>query len=76
MKYFINTNGKDPMRDRVARKIVSAMAKKGHTNGPLDNKIKFVLNLTDLENPKPFHRRSYTIFVVSLAALKKTTQQT
>lgn len=73
MKFAVNRNGVDPVRDRIADAIVSELEQNGHTIAKLEDGVKFVLNLTDIDSPKPFHRRSHVVFVVSIAALKKQT---
>jgi ribulose-5-phosphate 4-epimerase/fuculose-1-phosphate aldolase len=72
MKFAVVKNGTDPVRDRVADAIVQELERQGHTADDPENGIQFVLNLTDLKSPKPFHRRSQAVFVVSLAVLKES----
>ncbi len=71
MKFAVVGNGSDPVRDSVATAIVKELKRRGHQRTQATNGVKFVLNLTDVESPKPFHRRSQKVFVVSLATLHR-----
>lgn len=71
MKFALVGNGQDAARDEVAASIVRELERRGHHRTPATNGARFVINLTDVESPKPFHRRSQKVFVVSLATLDR-----
>lgn len=67
MKFAINHNGADPLLDRFAAGVVNELKNKGHEITTSQNGAGFVLNLTDINSPKSYHRRSQAVFVVSMA---------
>jgi ribulose-5-phosphate 4-epimerase/fuculose-1-phosphate aldolase len=69
MNFSINYNGSVPARDSVLRDIVSELESHGHGVVPLSGELKFILNMTTLENPNTVHRKTPDEFVVSLMAL-------
>jgi ribulose-5-phosphate 4-epimerase/fuculose-1-phosphate aldolase len=69
MKFAVVENGQDAVRDKVAASIVRELERRGHHRTPASNGARFVINLTDVVSPRPFHRRSQKVFVVSLATL-------
>jgi ribulose-5-phosphate 4-epimerase/fuculose-1-phosphate aldolase len=71
MKFAVVGNGEDAVRDTVAAAVVTELERRGHERAPADNGVKFVVNLIDVETPRPFHRRSQTVFVVSLATIAR-----
>jgi ribulose-5-phosphate 4-epimerase/fuculose-1-phosphate aldolase len=66
MKFAVIRNDTNPLRDKIAEEIINECLQHGHQlTNPEDN-IKFVLNLTGIESPQFFRRRSQAIFVFSL----------
>jgi ribulose-5-phosphate 4-epimerase/fuculose-1-phosphate aldolase len=74
MKFAVVGNGCDPERDKVATAIVEELERRGHQRSPATNGVRFVINLTDVGSPRPFHRRSQKVFVVSLATMGRQTE--
>lgn len=68
MKFTVIQNTSDPFRDRVADDLANACIAEGHVFSPTRDGIQFVLNLTDLDAPKAFLRRSQSVFVFSIVA--------
>ncbi len=54
------------VRDQLEQLITSTLLFKGHQMVSSDKQINFVLNLTDINSPKIFKRKSRSIFVISL----------
>jgi ribulose-5-phosphate 4-epimerase/fuculose-1-phosphate aldolase len=71
MKFAIHKNGIDPVRDRIADTIVTELKNNGLDLTSMENGANFVLNLTNIDEPIPFRRKSQAVFVVSLAAINK-----
>jgi diaminopimelate decarboxylase/ribulose-5-phosphate 4-epimerase/fuculose-1-phosphate aldolase len=71
LRFAVLRTDADPIRDRIADEIVARFESRGHTLATLDDDIDWVLNLTDAEAPRAFKRRSRTVFVVSLVALRE-----
>lgn len=74
MKFAVVQNGVNAARDRVADSIVNTLVCRGHTPASVEDGVKFVLNLTDTKDPKPFHRKHHSMFVVSLVVLDAPTE--
>ena len=68
MKFAVIKNGLNPKRDEIAEGIVEACLEHGHELGAADNGVRFVLNLTDTDDPQLFRRRAQSVFVFSLVA--------
>jgi len=68
MKFSIVTDGKDPIRDRVAEEIINQFREHGHELSSSSNGINFVLNSTDAAHPRAGRRRSQSVFVISLVS--------
>ncbi len=68
MKFAIQTSGKQALRDRIAQAVIAEFKRRGHELAPMEEKVKFVLNLTDLTSPEAFQRKSQAEYVVSLVA--------
>jgi len=66
MKFAVIKDDANPVRDGIARALVQTCVDHGHEVSTPDNGIRFVLNLTDTENPRIFRRRAQNIFVFSL----------
>ncbi len=66
MKFAVLKNGDNPFRDKFAGELVDVCIKQGHEiSSDLDD-VNFVLNLTNLENPRSFRRKSKSVFVISI----------
>jgi ribulose-5-phosphate 4-epimerase/fuculose-1-phosphate aldolase len=69
MRFAVAKTGEDALRDRLAEGIVQAFVSHGHElAGEDDPDVRFVLNLADAKNPRPYRRRSRAIFVATLVA--------
>lgn len=71
MKFSVITHGVSPLRDKIAEAVTQKFIEHGHEKTSPENNIQFVLNLTDVDDPKFFRRRSQSIFVFSLVAVEK-----
>lgn len=71
MKFSVIKHGVNPLRDTIAEEIIQKFIEHGHEKTSPENNIQFVLNLTDVDDPKFFRRRSQSIFVFSLVAVEK-----
>lgn len=60
------TNESIPLRDNFAQKLADKFIKKGNTLVNNLEEINFVFNLTSIENPRIFRRKSKSIFVISI----------
>jgi ribulose-5-phosphate 4-epimerase/fuculose-1-phosphate aldolase len=66
MKFIVNKTDDDPVRDRSAYRIIDEFISQGHQICP-DNEIaKFVFNLTSIEAPRAYRRKSPEELVVSV----------
>jgi ribulose-5-phosphate 4-epimerase/fuculose-1-phosphate aldolase len=66
MRFAVIKQDSSPVRDAIAQAIVQECLDHGHELSSADNGVRFVLNLTDTENPRIFRRRAQNIFVFSL----------
>lgn len=66
MKFAVLKNGENEFRDRFAEEIADVCIKQGHVISYDINDVNFVLNLTTLENPRAFRRKSKSVFVISV----------
>ena len=71
MKFAVNQPNGNSLRDRIAEEIIAKLQQNGHTIAPMEAGAKFVLNLTNIDAPQPFQRKSQAVFVVSLAVLDR-----
>jgi len=69
MKFAVIKNDSDPKRDRLAEALVQKCLDLGHEVGSPEDGIQFVLNLTGVERPFLFRRKSQTIFIFSLVVV-------
>ncbi|MEE9289028.1 MAG: class II aldolase/adducin family protein [Bacteroidota bacterium] len=69
MKFAVIRNGSNSKLNDLADGIVRACLAHGHEISSETNGVRFVLNLTNVEAPRAFRRRSQSIFVVSLVAM-------
>lgn len=65
MKFSVIKNGTDQLRDFVAEAAIEACIRNGNEYVLNGEKINFVLNLTTIEQPYVFRRKSKNVFVVS-----------
>jgi ribulose-5-phosphate 4-epimerase/fuculose-1-phosphate aldolase len=72
MKFAVLQNGNDPLRDRIVGELVQSFCMRGHEISSPSNGVKFVINLTDTESPRGFHRKSQSIFVISVVTAENT----
>jgi ribulose-5-phosphate 4-epimerase/fuculose-1-phosphate aldolase len=68
MRFTVNRNGEDALRDRLAGRIVEAFRARGHAEVGAADAPAFVLNLTALDAPRPARRRNPSSFVVSMVS--------
>jgi ribulose-5-phosphate 4-epimerase/fuculose-1-phosphate aldolase len=68
MKFAITNDGVDPVRDEVVDAIVGAFLSHGHRISNDGDGINFILNVTDIESPRPGRRRSQSVFIISVVA--------
>jgi hypothetical protein len=71
MKFVVIKRNINPIRDHLANKIVKACQAAGHKLTTSENHAKFVFNLTNVELPLVFRRRSHTIFVLSMVFIEQ-----
>ena len=71
MKFAVNKGDTDEARDEIAQAIINELKQRGHTVAPVEDKVKFVLNLVNMDALEAFKRKSQAEFVVSLAVLNK-----
>jgi len=69
MKFAVTRNGSNPARDRVADELVRTCIARGHQLSLPGNGVQFVLNLTEMASPRPFRRRSRSVFVFSIVSV-------
>lgn len=66
MKFAVIKNGSKYFRDKIADELLTTLIEKGNVLSDNINEVNFVLNLTDVENPKWFRRKSKSVFVISI----------
>ena len=71
MKYAIQFNGQDTVRDRIAEELSAALAKNGYTRVPMEEKLEFILNWTTFDNPPAVIRKAQSEFVISIATVRQ-----
>jgi ribulose-5-phosphate 4-epimerase/fuculose-1-phosphate aldolase len=71
MKFAVLKNCENSFRDEVANSVINSFIQHGHEISSEKNGIQFVLNLTDLETPFVFKRRSKSVFVISIIDARK-----
>ena len=71
MKFALNQSDTDSVRDQIAQAIITELKQHGHSIAAIEGKVKFVLNLTNMDTPEAFKRKSQAEFVVSLTVLHK-----
>ncbi len=73
MTYTISTQGHDPLRDSVAASLAASFEAHGARRTEDVNGLQFVLNLTSTAAPRPYRRRSQSVFVISIVTLPTAT---
>ncbi|MBN1273878.1 MAG: class II aldolase/adducin family protein [Candidatus Aminicenantes bacterium] len=66
MKFSVIKHDNNPLRDKIAESFIKKCIQHGHELSPPENGVKFVLNLTGIDNPQFFRRNTKNIFVFSL----------
>jgi ribulose-5-phosphate 4-epimerase/fuculose-1-phosphate aldolase len=66
MKFSVIKNGIDPVSDNIAESIIQKFLEHGDQLSDDVNEIQFVLNLTAVDHPNIYRRRSQSVFVISL----------
>lgn len=72
MKFAVIKHDKNPLRDKIADSFIKRCIQHGHELSLPENGVKFVFNLTDVDNPRFFRRNSKNIFVFSLVTAKNS----
>lgn len=73
MKFAIIKDGDDLLRDNFADKLAETFIDCGHELCVAPENVQFILNLTSVENPKYFRRKSKYISVISIVVEKNDT---
>jgi len=66
MKFAVIKNGTDLVRDDIAGTIITKFIEHGDERSENLDEVHFVLNLTDVNHPNVYRRRSQNVFVISL----------
>ena len=66
MKFAVIKNGTDRVRDNLAESITAKFIEHGGELSENLIEVQFVLNLTTVDNPHVYRRRSRNVFVISL----------
>lgn len=66
MTYTIISNGRDSIRDRIVDALSYEFGVRGHVCTSETRGLQFVLNMTDTDNPRPYRRRSQSVFAISI----------
>ena len=69
MKFAVQKNGSNEVRDRVAEGVVETFKQHGHELTTYSEGTNFLLNITDIGIPKVGWRKTYATFVVSVVAI-------
>jgi len=72
MNFAFIKNSNNPLGETIAHQICKTFQKHGHRLSKNEDKIKFVLNLTDANYPQYFRRKSKAVFVISLIVVNGT----
>ncbi len=70
MKFAIKKNTYSPLLDEITNELIPAFGTKGHELSPTIDGVQFVLNLTEVESPVAFMRRSQSVFVFSFVVVE------
>ncbi|VAX24536.1 hypothetical protein MNBD_IGNAVI01-3093 [hydrothermal vent metagenome] len=68
MKFSIIKNGVHTLRDSFAEKLAETFIDHGHELSESPDNVQFILNLTSIENPKYYRRKSKYIAVITIVA--------
>ncbi|UCG30990.1 MAG: class II aldolase/adducin family protein [candidate division WOR-3 bacterium] len=74
MKFAVNRADIDPARDKIGEAIIKEFEEQGHVVAPIEDRVKFVLNLVNMSDLEAFKRKSQAEFVVSLVALDRNVE--
>jgi ribulose-5-phosphate 4-epimerase/fuculose-1-phosphate aldolase len=66
MKFTVIRNSSDPLSEQLADELTRVFVAEGHVFSPTRDGIQFALNLTSLDAPKAYLRRSQSVFVFSI----------
>jgi len=69
MRYAVLENGSQSLRDRVVAGLRPALARHGHEEIPTSERAEFLLNLTNVDDPRPVRRRAQGVHVVTMCGL-------
>lgn len=73
MKFTVIHNNSHRVGEEIVRALRNTCVAHGHALEPSTNGIQFVLNLTSADAPRAFRRRSQSVFVFSIIAMDRTT---
>lgn len=68
MKFTIVKHDSEPCRDKFTDFIADKCIQHGHEYCPDSEDLNFVFNLTNLQNPLPYRRKSKSLLVVSIVS--------
>lgn len=71
MEFSVIQNGISQSGNKLINKIVTEFLDKGHAYQKEASDVNFVLNLTNIEEPNIFRRRSKAVFVITLVIKTK-----
>lgn len=69
MTYTRRCDGVDTLRDRLTDSLADSFEAQGARSSEDINGLQFVLNGTSAAEPRPYRRRSQTVFVISIVSL-------
>lgn len=69
MKFAVIKNDSNPQRDRFAEAIIQKCLEHGHKISSPEDGVQFVLNLTAVDSPYLFRRKTQSIFIFSLVTV-------
>ena len=68
MKFAVIKNNSNLLRDKVADSVVERCLQHGHTLSDDLYDVNFILNLTSIDDPQVFKRRSKSIFLITIVS--------
>ena len=71
MKFSVIKNGINGSGLKISKQLIQTFINHGHYLTEDTNDIRFVLNLTNIEKPQIFRRRSKAVFVITLVIADK-----
>lgn len=72
MRFAIERQDSDTLRDEAARRVIESFQNHGHELHANGGEVNFVLNLTSADNPRSTKRKSQKVFVISFVAVRDT----